>query len=526
MNEDIRLKIEELNKVVEATDTYSDDVKSILDLSLSDEELVFLNYTVNNIFLNYLDSVNKSCFYEKCKNNEIYKLFGIENSSKCDQLFELSSSLFDMFKNDEFVSSSIPFDFLNDFIKFYDSKNSHSVKKETIIEYDNEYTEKIDLDIFNTDNSNIDVEVSEIEHDDSESSLASEDSLVLSDDINTENLEDTYDDEITQSDSDSESIKDNVSKKSVFNVKCFIICLLILIIIALYLVLLNINKKNSLISAEINKLNSSSIQEKKEYVKELRSMITKNRDVLSEYDAQIHDVDVQIAELNSKNEELSNTVLMKEDSLSKKISEYESIKKRYADITTVMISNVITFNQYPTYPNGCEAVALYILLRYYDVSVSVDDVMDSLPIGNVPYDVDGVLFGGDPNYEFLGDPRSDDGWGIYDQGLSVVANKYKSGIINGTGMDFNDVFGLIKSGRPVIVWTSIDLSDPYISGNWISDKTGETIYWKRYNHALVVIGYNDFEVIVSDPINGQIRHFDREKFIYVYDFMGRRALYY
>ena len=116
--------------------------------------------------------------------------------------------------------------------------------------------------------------------------------------------------------------------------------------------------------------------------------------------------------------------------------------------------------------------------------------------------------------------------GIYDQGLSYVANKFKPNIINGTGMDFSKIYGLIDSGRPVVVWTSVNLKDPYEHKSWISDKTGNTITWKRFNHAVVVIGYNDDFIVVSDPIDGKIKYFNKDRFIYCYNFMGRRALYY
>ena len=93
-------------------------------------------------------------------------------------------------------------------------------------------------------------------------------------------------------------------------------------------------------------------------------------------------------------------------------------------------------------------------------------------------------------------------------------------------MDFQEVIKLVKNNRPVIVWTSINSINPYISKSWIYKPTGETITWKNWNHAVVVIGYTENTIIISDPINGQIRNMNRQTFINIYNFMGKKALYY
>lgn len=207
-------------------------------------------------------------------------------------------------------------------------------------------------------------------------------------------------------------------------------------------------------------------------------------------------------------------------------AENEKLNLEYESIKSHTINNVITINQYPAYPNGCELVALDILLKYYNVDVSVDDIIIATPIGKTPYYSNGVSYGGDPNYTFLGNPRSYSGWGIWDKGLESIANSFKPGVINGTGMEFDEVLKLVYNDRPVIVWTSINLYSPFVSKKWIVPETGETIYWKSYNHAVVVIGYNENEIIISDPINGKIRNMDRSRFINIYNFMDKRAIYY
>lgn len=70
--------------------------------------------------------------------------------------------------------------------------------------------------------------------------------------------------------------------------------------------------------------------------------------------------------------------------------------------------DVIEFCQYPDYPTGCESVSLYMLLDYYGVDVTVDNIYDLLPMGTQPSDdEEGVRHGANPEREFVGDPRSD-----------------------------------------------------------------------------------------------------------------------
>lgn len=70
------------------------------------------------------------------------------------------------------------------------------------------------------------------------------------------------------------------------------------------------------------------------------------------------------------------------------------------------------------------------------------------------------------------------------------------------------------------------LAAPYISTSWIYEPTGETIYWKANEHAVVVIGYTPDKVIISDPIGGQVKYQSLSIFRERYNYYGKKALYY
>ncbi len=191
-----------------------------------------------------------------------------------------------------------------------------------------------------------------------------------------------------------------------------------------------------------------------------------------------------------------------------------------------LIGGNYVYNQFPNYPTGCESVALYLLLKYNGVSTTVDDIVDNLKKGDMPYLVGSTYYGSDPEEVFVGDPRSSYSYGVYNKPLVEVANMYKSGINSRIGLGFDDMLSLVKGNKPVLVWVSINLNKSYVSSTWVDKDSGRTIKWLAGEHAVVVIGYDSENVIVSDPYTGSIRYFNKEVFKDRYNYFGRRAMYY
>lgn len=218
------------------------------------------------------------------------------------------------------------------------------------------------------------------------------------------------------------------------------------------------------------------------------------------------------------------TLKKKNIELERQIAQINELKENNKD--TKILDKRITYSQFPEYPTGCESVALYILLKYHNVDVTVEDIVGSLKKGELPYSAGGKTYGGNPEVEFIGNPTSRYSYGAYNDPMANVANKFKSGIQNKKGLDLNSALEIVKSGRPVMAWTTIGLSKPYISTSWIYRPTGETIKWISGEHAVVIIGYNNSQIIVSDPYTGTIRYWDRELFESRYDYLGKRVLYY
>lgn len=244
-------------------------------------------------------------------------------------------------------------------------------------------------------------------------------------------------------------------------------------------------------------------------------------------DGIIMELDNEYELLVSGNDELSN----KKDNLGKQKKNlentYNEIVAEQIKKSTFIIDGVSKINQYSLgYPTGCESAALTVLLKYHGVSVSMGDIVKALPKGDLPYYDNGVRYGGNPYVEFVGTPSSYNSYGVYEKPILQVAESFKSGVINGTGKKLDEILKIVSEGRPVLVWVSMNMAVPYISTSWIYKPTGEEISWMANEHALVVVGYNQNQVIVSDSLTGGLRYYDRGVFENRYNTYGKRAVYY
>ena len=284
-------------------------------------------------------------------------------------------------------------------------------------------------------------------------------------------------------------------------------------------------KENNLI--ENGKVSLTSIYNEKEKAQE------KVEELFSTTAFKVEDIEEMITTEEEKGKKLSSDISTLEEqivglegNITTLEEEYSRLAKEYEKKNSTYITGVPTINQYPDYPTGCESVALTILLRYHGISVTPNDIINKLDKGRIPYTKDGVTYGGNPELEFIGDPKTQYSYGVYEKPIAKVANTYKPGIINATGSSFDEILKIVKSGRPVLTWTSIGLSTPYISTSWIYEPTGETIYWKSGEHAVVIIGYTTDKIIISDPIGGKIKYQSLSLFRERYNYFGKKALYY
>ena len=254
------------------------------------------------------------------------------------------------------------------------------------------------------------------------------------------------------------------------------------------------------------------------------NLISEKRNSIDSVQKEIDSLSVKISDLEEKKSSLNEEYKVL-------VSKYNKLKQSVASNSSGSVSsnnsyNFPLINQYPKYQTGCESVALTMLLRYYGVSVTPDDVIARLKRGSVPYWENGVLYGGNPEVEFVGNPYSSASYGVYEKPMAEVANYFKSGVIARSGFAFSEVIRLVQGGKPVMVWTSMGLAVPYISRSWTYKPTGETISWKANEHAVVMIDATDTSVVIADPIGGKIKTYSKSVFESRYNYYGKKVLYY
>lgn len=191
----------------------------------------------------------------------------------------------------------------------------------------------------------------------------------------------------------------------------------------------------------------------------------------------------------------------------------------------VKINNIICINQNPELPTGCEVTALAILMKQSNFNVDKMDIAKRIRKADIPKIENGKLVGEHPNNAFIGSPYSSKSYGVYIKPLIDVMGVYmdKSRIDNLTDKKFDELLKVVGSGRGVLVIITNELKQPITSKTWTL-KDGSKFNWLSNEHSVVLNGYTDDQVIVSDPINGKIVKYDKDLFKLRWEQMGSQAV--
>mgnify|MGYP003314330379 CR=1 FL=1 len=175
---------------------------------------------------------------------------------------------------------------------------------------------------------------------------------------------------------------------------------------------------------------------------------------------------------------------------------------------------VPTMCQLPEYPTGCESVSTVMALRYAGEDITVDDFIDNyLVCSNDFKTVDGVQYGPDPNEVFLGSPRDDGSLGCMAPVIeNALIKRFGSSerVVNATGTEMSELCSrYIDHGKPVIVWATLGMVASAPGRSWILPD-GTQYTWKRHEHCLLLVGYDDVKYYFNDPYSGKTRSCNRD----------------
>lgn len=186
--------------------------------------------------------------------------------------------------------------------------------------------------------------------------------------------------------------------------------------------------------------------------------------------------------------------------------------------------NVPLENQMPDLPNGCEVTSLSMLMNYYGIKVSKNELAET--IQHVDSFTDGGKYRGNPHQGFVGHMTiANAGWCVYNEPLYNVARKYTSHIENITGSDFLSLLKLVSTGYPVMIITTTTFNKVNNMQTWDTN-TGK-VNVTPSSHACVITGYSKPKkvVYVNNPYGYKNQPVNWKNLQASYNQQGRQALY-
>ena len=177
--------------------------------------------------------------------------------------------------------------------------------------------------------------------------------------------------------------------------------------------------------------------------------------------------------------------------------------------------NVTWIGQAPELPTGCEITAATMMIDYYGYGASkleLDSFLEQTD-STATWWEGGQKVGYDPDDAFIGNTSTENGWYCTPTPVVAALNEYLSayGITDEkatdiTGTSAEELYTYIDDGDPVTVWVTIGLNDYYVSESWISETDGEEVNVSVVDHAMTLIGYDEDNVVLADPLDAIVTY--------------------
>lgn len=185
------------------------------------------------------------------------------------------------------------------------------------------------------------------------------------------------------------------------------------------------------------------------------------------------------------------------------------------------INGVPLINQFPELPTGCEVTSVAMLLNFYSINVSKNILADEVVKTSLPQFKNGRYEGESPHKYFIGSPKSDKAFGVFNEPIFNLISRYKSAQ-NITGCEFEEVIEQIKDNKPVMVWITRELEEVEYTSSWYVND--EIYWWPKGEHTVIITGIDETTVIVNDPYDGKEKRYELNRFKYIWELMGRQAI--
>lgn len=192
--------------------------------------------------------------------------------------------------------------------------------------------------------------------------------------------------------------------------------------------------------------------------------------------------------------------------------------------TEYIIEDVPIISQLPELPTGCEATALTMLLNYSGQSITKIEVANNMPKSSLPYYKDGKVIGPNPSEFFIGNPFDEHSYGIYHEPIvDMIENYLPNRSLNLTGKSFDDILKVVAKGNPVMVWASKNMTELSYKSDW-QFEDGTPFNWPGNEHVMVIIGFNENNIIINDPYTGRRQYYNKDTFIHRWTELGKQGV--
>lgn len=176
----------------------------------------------------------------------------------------------------------------------------------------------------------------------------------------------------------------------------------------------------------------------------------------------------------------------------------------------------------PQLYNGCEVTSLTMLLNYYHVNVTKNQLATKLT--SVPLDEDNGEHG-NPNVGFVGDVTgANPGLGVYHGPIAKLAKTQTSQVKDLTGASFDQVIAQLELGRPVWTITTASFAPVSTMQTWQTPQGNVKITYDM--HSVVIVGFNRTKklIYINNPYGYKQQAVSWSDFQGAYNQMGKQAI--
>ncbi|WP_396266101.1 C39 family peptidase [Halobacillus salinarum] len=174
----------------------------------------------------------------------------------------------------------------------------------------------------------------------------------------------------------------------------------------------------------------------------------------------------------------------------------------------------------PTLYNGCEVTSLAMVLNYFNIDVTKNQLADNLPRVPLTY-ANGKK--GNPNLGFVGNLETGPGLTVYHGPMFKLAKQYVGSQVKDlTGSKVQALYDQLAEGRPV--WIIINTRFKPVN-NWESWATPQGTVQVTYSvHSVVLTGYSKNQVFINNPYGQKNQAVNRSDFEKAWEQMGSQAI--